>query len=65
MEPADEGIRFVADQKLALDSLKGENVGIDFGSLSSHENLGKGKMANYGDSDITLQKQKWLYFWLR
>ena len=51
MGPADEGIRFVADQKLALDSLKGENIGADFGSLSSHENLGKGKMANYGDSD--------------
>ncbi len=47
MEPADEGIAFVANQKAALDSLSGSNIDKNYGSLSSHKNLGKGKMANY------------------
>jgi len=49
MGPADEGIGFVANQKAALDALSGDKVGSDYGSLSSHTNLGKGKMANYKD----------------
>lgn len=49
MGPADKGILFVANQKDALNSLTGDKVGSDYGSLSSHTNLGKGKMANYKD----------------
>lgn len=49
LDPADEGILFVGNQKDALSTLSGEKVDVNYGSLSSHTDLGKGKMANYKD----------------